>query len=77
MAGIIYPNIEKRRKDLGTPKAHMAKRLGISETALANKMDGTSEFTAREVRSLAKWWNVSSDSLIDEAIELDKIPDAT
>ena len=68
MAGIIYPEIEKRRADLGTPKVLMAKKLGISETALANKMDGTSEFTAREVRTLAKWWNVSSDSLLAEVI---------
>ena len=69
MAGIIYPNIEKRRDDLGTTKARMAEKLGISETTLANKMNGTSEFTAREVRTLSQWWNVSSDSLLSEAIE--------
>lgn len=68
MAGIIYPNIEARRADLGVPKAHMAKKLGIAEQTLANKMDGTSEFTAREVRTLAKWWNVSADSLLAEVI---------
>lgn len=68
MAGIIYPGIEKRRAELGTPKAFMARKLGISETTLTNKMDGTSEFTAREVRTLALWWNVSADSLIAEAI---------
>lgn len=69
MAGIIYPNIEKRRDDLGTTKARMAEKLGISESALANKMNGTSEFTAREVRTLSQWWNVTSDSLLAEAIE--------
>lgn len=68
MAGIIYPGIEKRRADLGTPKSLMAEKLGISIQALANKMDGTSEFSAREVRTLALWWNVSADSLIAEAI---------
>ncbi len=69
MAGIIYPGIERRRAELGTPKAFMARKLGISEQALANKMDGTSEFSAREVRTLALWWNVSADSLISEAVE--------
>jgi hypothetical protein len=69
MAGIIYPGIERRRAELGTPKAFMARKLGISEQALANKMDGTSEFSAREVRTLALWWNVSADSLIGEAVE--------
>ena len=68
MAGIIYPNIERKRDDLGTPKTRMAEKLGISEQALANKMNGTSEFSAREVRTLAQWWNVSSDSLISEAV---------
>lgn len=72
MAGIIYPGIERRRAELGTPKAFMARKLGISEQALANKMDGTSEFSAREVRTLALWWNVTADSLISEAVEAAK-----
>lgn len=69
MAGIIYPKVEERRADLGTSRVRMAEKLGISETALANKMNGTSEFTAREIRTLAQWWNVSADSLIGEAVE--------
>lgn len=68
MAGIIYPNVERQRADYGTTKARMAKALGISESALANKLDGTSEFTAREIMTLAKWWNVTSDSLLDGAV---------
>ena len=72
MAGIIYPKVEERRADLGTSRVRMAEKLGISETALANKMNGTSEFTAREIRTLAKWWNVSADSLISEAVEAAK-----
>lgn len=69
MAGIIYPKVEERRADLGTSRVRMAEKLGISETALANKMNGTSEFTAREIRTLALWWNVSADSLLSEAVE--------
>lgn len=68
MAGIMYPNIESKRADLGVPKKHMAERLGIAEQTLANKLDGTSEFTAREVRELALWWGVSTDSLISCAV---------
>ena len=68
MAGIIYPNIEKRRADLGTSKVRMAEKLGLSIQTLDNKMTGKSEFNAREVRTLAKWWNVSADSLIGEAV---------
>lgn len=72
MAGIIYPGIESRRADLGVSKVRMAEKLGISGQALANKMDGTSEFTAREVRTLAIWWNVTADSLLADAIETDE-----
>jgi transcriptional regulator with XRE-family HTH domain len=68
MAGIIYPNIEKRRDDLGVSKERMREKLGISAQALANKLDGTSEFSAREVRTLSLWWNVSADELLDDAI---------
>ncbi len=68
MAGIIYPNIERQRVDYGTTKTRMAEKLGISESALSNKFDGTSEFTAREVMMLAQWWNVSSDSLLEGAV---------
>ncbi len=71
MAGIIYPKVEERRADLGTSRVRMAEKLGISETALANKMNGTSEFTAREIRTLAMWWNVTTDSLMCEVIEPD------
>lgn len=71
MAKPIFPGIEKKRADLGTPKAHMARKLGISESALTNKMDGTSEFSAQEVLTLAKWWNVSADELMAEPIYAD------
>lgn len=70
MAGIIYPNIEKQRQHFGTTKVHMAKALGISENALANKMNGTSEFTAREVRELSLLWNIPSDELLAEMTTL-------
>lgn len=70
MAGIIYPAIEKTRENLGSPKALMAEKLGISQTALYNKLSGASEFTAREIRTLSEWWGVSSDVLLDEEIEL-------
>lgn len=67
MAKTIFPGVEEKRADLGTPKAHMARKLGISEQALANKMDGTSEFSANEILTLAKWWNVSADQLMSGA----------
>lgn len=68
MAKPIFPCIEKKRADLGTPKAHMARKLGISEQTLTNKMDGTSEFSANEILTLANWWNVSADELMAEPI---------
>ena len=68
MAKTIFPNVENKRADLGTPKAHMARKLGISEQALTNKMDGTSEFSAQEILTLANWWNVSADQLMANAI---------
>lgn len=68
MAKTIFPCVEEKRADLGTPKAHMARKLGISEQALTNKMDGTSEFSAQEILTLAKWWNVSADQLMANAI---------
>ncbi len=71
MAGIIYPNIEKRRADLGTSKVRMAEKLGLSIQALDNKMTGKSEFNAREVRTLSKWWNVSADELLSEAVVME------
>ena len=72
MAGIIYPNIEKRRADLGVTKQRMGEKLGISQQALANKMDGTSEFSAREVRTLSLWWGTSADELLAEAVVTEK-----
>lgn len=68
MAGIIYPKVEEKRKDLGVSKERMKDKLGISYTALDNKLDGTSEFSAREIRTLAMWWNVSADELLSEAV---------
>jgi len=68
MSKTIFPHVEDKRADLGTPKAHMARKLGISETALTNKMDGTSEFSANEILILANWWNVSADYLMADAI---------
>ena len=68
MAKVIFPAIEEKRADLGTPKVHMARKLGISEQALTNKMDGTSEFSGKEIYTLAKWWNVSADELMAGAI---------
>lgn len=67
MAKSIFPGVEEKRADLGTPKAHMAKKLGISEQALTNKMNGTSEFSATEILTLAQWWNVSADQLMQGA----------
>ena len=72
MSKIIYPDIETKRADLGVTKKRMAEKLGIATTTLDNKMDGTSEFTAREVRELALWWGVTIDSLITNAIEAEK-----
>ena len=72
MSKAIFPNVEEKRADLGTPKAHMARKLGISEQALANKMDGTSEFSANEILTLANWWNVSADYLMADAVEVAK-----
>jgi len=72
MAKPIFPHIEEKRADLGTPKAHMARKLGISEQALTNKMDGTSEFSAKEIMTLATWWNVSADYLMADAIFTDE-----
>lgn len=68
MAGIIYPKVEEKRKDLGVSKERMREKLEISYTALDNKLDGTSEFSAREIRTLSLWWNVSADELLSEAI---------
>lgn len=67
MAGIVYPNIEARRADLGVSKSRMAEKLGIAQQTLENKLDGTSEFSAREVRTLSLWWNTSADELLREA----------
>jgi len=73
MAGIIYPNIEKRRDDLGVSKEKMREKLGISAQALTNKLDGTSEFTAREVLTLSQWWRTSADELLADSIILEKV----
>lgn len=67
MAKTIFPGVERKRDDLGTPKAHMARKLGISEQALTNKMNGTSEFSASEIKTLAVWWNVSTDELMADS----------
>ena len=64
MAGVMYPNIEKRRADLGVSKVKMAERLGLSIRGLEKKLTGESEFTAREVRELALWWGNSADELM-------------
>ena len=64
MAKTIFPGVEDKRADLGTPKAYMARKLGISEQALTNKMNGTSEFSAKEILTLSEWWNVSADQLM-------------
>ena len=72
MAKTIFPHVEDKRADLGTPKAHMARKLGISEQALTNKMNGTSEFNANEILTLATWWNVSDDYLMADAVEVVK-----
>lgn len=64
MAGIVYPNIEARRVDLGVPKVRMAEKLGIALQTLDNKLDGTSGFTASEVRLLSEWWGTSADELL-------------
>lgn len=77
MAGTIYPHIEERRQELGTPKNLMASRLGISYDALRNKLDGKSEFTAGELKKIALWWGVSVDYLIgveDERKEEEQCP---
>ena len=71
MAGIIYPNIEQRREDLGVTKQRMGEKLGISQQALANKLDGTSEFSAREVLTLSRWWGTSADELLADAVITD------
>lgn len=66
MAGIIFPNIEAKRKDLGVPKANVARKLGIALQTLDNKLDGTSGFTAIELKTLSEWWGVSADELLKE-----------
>lgn len=68
MAGIIYPNIEARRNDLGVTKSRMAEKLGIALQTLDNKLDGTSGFTASEIRTLSLWWGTSADELLEEEV---------
>lgn len=71
MAGVIFANIENRRADLGVTKTRMAEKLDISEQALTNKLTGVSEFSAREARTLSKWWNTSLDVLLEKMEEVE------
>ena len=66
MAGIVYPNIEAKREDLGVSKIRVAQKLGITQKTLDNKLSGVSGFTAREVRELSMWWGVSMDKLLEK-----------
>jgi len=68
MAGVVFPNIEARREDLGVSKVRMAEKLGIALQTLDNKLNGVSGFTAAEIRTLSSWWGVSADELLKEEV---------
>ena len=65
MPGTVYPKIEERRTELGTSKTRMAEYLDIDIKTLNNKLNGETEFSAREVKKLALWWGDSIDRLLE------------
>lgn len=70
MAGIVFPRIEERREDLGVTKVRMAEVLGITPRALDKKLNGESEFTAKEIRTISRWWGEATDSLLEKMEEV-------
>lgn len=65
-----YPAIEERRSDLGVPKQRVAEYLGISTSALDNKLSGRNEFKFSEVAKLSEWWGTPLEAFTKDAYEV-------
>ena len=72
---ICYPAIEARRDNLGVPKQKMADYLGISPSALDNKLSGRNEFKFSEIVTISDWWGTPIEQLADGAYELETAAD--
>ena len=67
---ICYPAIEARRDELCIPKQRVADYLGISYSALDNKLSGRNEFKFSEVKKLSEWWRTPLETLAEGAYEI-------
>lgn len=52
--------LEERIEASGLKKNFLAGKLGITRQALANKIDGRNEFTAREIKILCEELRITS-----------------
>lgn len=66
---VCYPAIEARRSNLCVPKQKVAEYLGISLSALENKLKGRNEFKFSEIVALSEWWGTPIEQMAEGAYE--------
>ena len=59
-----YDALERKIKDSGYKQYYIAKRMGLSESGLSNKLNGRTQFKLDEVTTLARMLNLSGEELL-------------
>ena len=57
---VDYDALRRRIKASGYKQEYLAKRLGLSESGLRNKLDGRTQFKLHEVEQLCRLLNIGA-----------------